>query len=93
MATLLSAPVSSELPFCQTILLRKQLISPVLFALSKSDKQDYIALYSLGNRKVYVSIEAGFANYFSKLFVDFRKVDLFPKLLEKFSVFFRFIFG
>ena len=30
------------------------------------------------------SVKAGFVNYFSKLLVDFRKVDLSPKLLEKF---------
>ena len=39
------------------------------------------------------SIKAVFVNFFSKLFVDFRKLDLSPKLLEKFSVFFRYIFS
>ena len=40
-----------------------------------------------------VSVKAGFANYFSMLSVDFRKVDLSQKLLEKFFVFFRYIFS
>ena len=39
-----------------------------------------------------VSVKAHFANYLSKLFADFRKVDLSPKLLEKFLVFFCYIF-
>ena len=49
--TLLSAPVSSELPFCKTTLLRKQLISPILFVRSKIGKKG-IVLHSLGNRKI-----------------------------------------
>ena len=49
--TLLSAPVSSELPFCKTTLLRKLLISPILFGRSKIGKKD-IVLHSLGNRKI-----------------------------------------
>ena len=49
--TLLSAPVSSELPFCKTTLLRKQLISPILFGRSKIGKKD-IVLHSLSNRKI-----------------------------------------
>ena len=49
--TLLSAPVSSELPFCKTILLRKLLISPILFGRSKIGKKD-IVLHGLGNRKI-----------------------------------------
>ena len=40
-----------------------------------------------------VSVKAGFANYFSKLSVAFRKFDLSPKLLEKFVVFFHYIVG
>ena len=92
---LFSPPVSRELPFCETILLRKQLISPILFGLSKSGKRTlfYIVLTieRYINRKV--SFKAGFVNYFSKLFVDFRKVDLPPKLLEKILVFFRYIFS
>ena len=48
-----------------------------------------LAIERYANRNV--SAKAGFVNYFSKLFVDFRKVDLSPKLLEKFSVFFRYI--
>ena len=51
MVTLLSAPVSSELPFCKTTLLRKQLISPILFGRSKIGKKD-VVLHSLGNRKI-----------------------------------------
>ena len=31
-----------------------------------------------------VSVKAGFVNHFSKFFADFRKLDLSPKLLEKF---------
>ena len=38
-----------------------------------------------------VSDKAGFANYFSKLIVDFRKLDLSPKLVKRFVVFFRYI--
>ena len=49
--TLLSAPVSSELPFCKTTLLRKQLISPILFGRSKIGKRG-VVLHSLGNRKI-----------------------------------------
>ena len=49
--TLLSAPVSSELPFCKTTLLRKQLISPIIFGRSKIDKKD-VVLHGLGNRKI-----------------------------------------
>ena len=37
--TLLSAPVSSKLPFCKTALLRTQLISPILFCLPKSGQK------------------------------------------------------
>ena len=90
--TLLSAPVSSELPFCKTTLLRNQLISPILFGLSKSGEKDVVlAIERCINRNV--SDKAGFANYSSKLFVDFRKVDLSLKLLEQFLVFFRYIFS
>ena len=51
--TLLSAPVSSELPFCKTTLPRKELlvISPILFSLSKSGADP--VLQSLGNQRVY----------------------------------------
>ena len=49
--TLLSAPVSSELPFCKTTLLRKQLISPILLGQSKIGKKDIVP-HSLGNRKI-----------------------------------------
>ena len=48
-----------------------------------------LAIERYANRNV--SIKAGFVNYCSKLFADFRKVDLSPKLLEKFLVFFRYI--
>ena len=37
-----------------------------------------------------VFVKADYVNYFSKLVVAFRKVDLSPKLLEKFLVFFRY---
>ena len=63
---LLSAPVSSELPFCKTTLLRKKVISPIIFGLSKSGKKD-AALHYLRNPKICdgkVSVKAGFANYF-----------------------------
>ena len=81
MVTLLSAPVSSELPFCKTTLLRKQLIW-MLFHI-------VLAIERYANRNV--SVKAGFVNYFSKFFVDFRKVDLSPKLLENFLVVFHYI--
>ena len=77
--------MSSELPFCKTVLLRKQLISPILFGRSKIGKKD-VVLHGLGNRKICnrnVSVKAGFVNYFSKLFVDFRKLDLFSKTARK----------
>ena len=48
-----------------------------------------LAVERYANRNV--SVEAGFVNYFSKLLVDFRKVDLSPELLDKFLVFFRYI--
>ena len=48
-----------------------------------------LAIERYANRNV--SVKAGFVNYFSKLFVDFRKLDLSPEPLEKFSVFFRYI--
>ena len=67
--TLLSAPVSSELPFCKTTVLRKQLISPILFGRSKIGKKD-VALHGLGNRKICnrnVSVKAGFVYNFSKV--------------------------
>ena len=64
--TLLSAPVNSELPFCNITLLRKQLISPILFGRSKIRKKD-VVLHGLGNQKKYAnrndSIKAGFVNY------------------------------
>ena len=49
--TLLSAPLSSESPFCITTLLREQLISSILFGLAKSGKKE-VVLHSLGNRKI-----------------------------------------
>ena len=84
--SLLSAPMSSEVPFCTAALLRKHLISALLFGRSKIGKR-YVVLHSLGNTiKRYVnrnvSVKAGFSNYFSRLFVNFRKVYLFPRLLE-----------
>ena len=50
-----------------------------------------LAIDKHANRNV--SFKAGFANYFSKLLVDSRKVDLSRKLREKFLVFFRYIFS
>ena len=50
-----------------------------------------LAIERYGDRNV--SVKARFANYFSKLFVDFRTVDLSPKLLEKYLIFFRYIFS
>ena len=85
--TLLSGPVSSKLPFWKTILLRKQIISPILFGVSKNGKKDSV-LHNLSNPKIYKSqffiTKGGIANYFSKLFVDFRKVDVSPKIHGKF---------
>ena len=49
--TLLSAPVSRELPFCKTTLPRKHLISPILFGQSKIGKKD-VVLHGLGNREI-----------------------------------------
>ena len=49
--TLLSAPLSSKSPFCITTLVRKHLISPILFGLAKSGKMDVI-LHNLGNQKI-----------------------------------------
>ena len=40
--TLLSTPVSSELPFCKTTLLRKQLSFPILFGRPKIGKKDVV---------------------------------------------------
>ena len=48
--------------------------------LSKSGKKE-IVLHGLDNRKIYKS-QVGCVNYFSKQFVDFRKIDLSPKLKE-----------
>ena len=48
-----------------------------------------LAIERYANRNV--SVKAGFVNYFSKLFVDFRKLDLSPKLLETVLVFLRYI--
>ena len=89
------------MPFWETTLLRKQFTSPILFGLSKSGKKN-VVLNSLGDRKMHilaieksinrnVSVRAGFASYSSKLFVDFRKVDLSTKLLEKILVLCRYI--
>ena len=50
--TLLSAPVSSVLPFGETTLLRKQVISLILFGVSKNGKEDFV-LDSPGNQKMY----------------------------------------
>ena len=44
--TLHSTPVSSELPCSETTLLRKQLISPMLFDQSKSSKEDAVLIGS-----------------------------------------------
>ena len=91
----LSAPVSSELRFCKNIVLRKQLIYPILFSLPKSGKMKffYTVLAIEGSINRNVSDNAGFANCSLKLFVDFRKEDLSPKLLENVLVFFRYIFS
>ena len=43
--------LSSEMPFCKTTLLRKQLISPILFGRSKIGKKD-VVLLGLVNRKI-----------------------------------------
>ena len=53
-------------------------------------------LHSRGNPKVKnrnTLEKGGFADYSSKLFVDFRTVDLSPKLVEKLLEFFRYIFS
>ena len=51
-AALLSAPMSSELPFCEDTLLGKQLISPILFCLSKNGKKGVVH-HGLGSPNVY----------------------------------------
>ena len=91
--TLLSALVSSALPFCKTTLLRKQLILQYYSVDRKSVKRTlfYIVLSIERYANRNVSIKAGFVNYFPNFFVDLRKVDLSPKLLEKFLVFFPYI--
>ena len=84
----MSAPVSSELLFCKITFLRKQLISTILFGLTKSGKRTsfyiifILAIERYANHNV--SMKAGFANYFSKFSVDFKKMDSSSKLLEKF---------
>ena len=45
--TLLSTQVNSEVPFCKVTLLKKQLISPTSFGVSKGSNRDAV-LYSLG---------------------------------------------
>ena len=75
----------------------KQLISPILFRPSKSSKKE-IFLQNIGfaiERYINynVSYNAYFAHNPSILFVDFRNEDLSPKLLEKFVVFFCYIFS
>ena len=74
--TLLSAPVNSNLPFCETTLLGKLSIPPILLRVSKGGKK-YVVQHCFGNRKIYesqCSVKAGFANHSSKLLVDFRKL-------------------
>ena len=93
-ATLFSAPVSSELPFCKTILLRKLLISPILFFQSKSGKEDTV-LHILGNQKILIAmfpLRLTLQILFN-FFFHFRKVALLPKIVGGFSVFFRCVFG
>ena len=51
-------------PFAKTTLLRKQLISPILFGRSKIDKK-VLAVERYAN--LNVSVKASFAHYFSKL--------------------------
>ena len=60
----------------------------------KSSKMDSV-LHSLGIQKACSQCltKAGFASYFTQIFVDVRKVDLSIKLLERFLVFFRYIFS
>ena len=85
--------MSSELSFCKTTVLRKQLISPVLLGRSKIGRKDAV-LHSLGNQRYAnrnVSVKAGFVNNFSTLIVDFTNLDLSLKLLKKFLVFFRYV--
>ena len=62
--TLLFAQVSSELPFCKTTLLRKQLLSPILLGRPKSVKRTlfYIVLAIEGYADCNFSVKAGFAN-------------------------------
>ena len=76
MVTLLSAPVNNELPFCKTT------VKMTLFYI-------VLAVERYANRNFPVKV--GFANYFSRLFLDLRKLDLSPKLLETFLVFLRYI--
>ena len=61
---------------------------PLASALRKAVKRTLfyavLAIERYANRNA--SVKAGIANYFSKLFVELRKVDLSPKLLGKILV-------
>lgn len=73
-ATLLSAVVSSKLPFCKTTLIRNRLIHPISFGLSRSGKDNGILhLFSAIEKYINcnVSFNAVFANSFWKLFSEF----------------------
>ena len=58
-------------------------ISEHEFALSYTD---HLSFFSSGLE--YRLVKAGFANYLSNRFIDFRKLNITPKLLEKVLVFF-----
>ena len=94
--TLLFAPVSSECPFYETALVRRQLlnISNTIRA-TKSGKKGIVCLVLVieryCNRNVPIMVR--FVNCFSKHLIDFRNMDLFPVLLEKSLGFFRYIFN
>ena len=78
--------MSSDLLYCKTTLLKKQLISQYYSVDRKSAKNSllYIVLAIERYENRNFSIKAGFANYFSKILADFSKLDLSRKLLEKF---------
>ena len=73
--TLVCAPVSSELPLCETVSFSKQLISPTLFNLSKAAKRTMFNIVVVAIERNFsrnVSVKAGVAHLFSKIYFGFR---------------------
>ena len=86
MVTLLSASFNSELLFCKTTLLRKQLVSAIPFGSLINGKKDVALLSPSLTKATRITVPsrlAFFTNCFSKLFAHFREVDLFRKLLKR----------